>query len=145
MLNYVATQIVTFCIVFWENPAGSNTVGIINAANRAGWLPPLFGLAYGWNLVIVLLLTFGMYIYLKFSKQGYEITVVGESENTARYVGINVKKVIMRTMALSGGICGIAGFILVSGVAIRSRPVRQEDVDLRRSSWHGCPSSMPLP
>lgn len=116
MLNYVATQIVTFCIVFWENPAGSNTVGIINAPTRAGWLPPLFGLTYGWNLVIVLLLTFGMYIYLKFSKHGYEITVVGESENTARYVGINVKKVIMRTMALSGGICGIAGFLLVSGV-----------------------------
>ena len=68
-------------------------------------------------MVIVLLLTVGMYIYLKFSKQGYEIAVVGESENTAKYVGIHVKKVIMRTMAISGGICGIAGFILVSGAS----------------------------
>lgn len=115
MLNYVAMQIVTFCIVFWENPAGSNTVGIINSDTRAGWLPPLFGQTYGWNVVIVMLLTVGMYIYLKYSKQGYEIAVVGESENTARYVGINVKKVILRTMAISGALCGLAGFILVSG------------------------------
>lgn len=115
MLNYVAMQIVTFCIVFWENPSGSNTVGIINSKTKIGWLPPLFGQAYGWNVVIVLLLTVGMFVYLKYSKQGYEIAVVGESENTARYVGISVKKVIMRTMAISGVICGLAGFILVSG------------------------------
>lgn len=117
MLNYVAMQIVTFCIVFWENPSGSNTVGIINSSSKAGWLPPLLKMTYGWNVVIVLLITAGMYIYLKYSKQGYEIAVVGESENTARYVGINVKKVIIRTMAISGGICGLAGFILVSGAS----------------------------
>lgn len=115
MLNYVAMQIVTFCIVFWENPAGSNTVGIINSKTKAGWLPSLGGMTYGWNLVIVLLLTVAMFIYLKYSKQGYEIAVVGESESTARYVGINVRRVIMRTMAISGAICGLAGFILVSG------------------------------
>ena len=108
-------QIVTFCIVFWENPSGSNTVGTINSSTKAGWMPPLFGLTYGWNVVLVLVMTVGMYIYLKYSKQGYEISVVGESENTARYVGISVKKVIMRTMAISGGICGLAGFLLVSG------------------------------
>lgn len=117
MLNYVAMQIVTFCIVFWENPSGSNTVGIINSASRAGWLPALGEMTYGWNLIIVLAITLAMYIYLKYSKQGYEVAVVGESENTARYVGINVKKVIMRTMAISGGICGIAGFIIVSGAS----------------------------
>ncbi len=115
MLNYVAMQVVTFCIVFWENPAGSNTVGIINSKTKMGWLPALGNMTYGWNLVIVLILTVGMFIYLKYSKQGYEISVVGESESTARYVGINVRRVIMRTMAISGAICGLAGFILVSG------------------------------
>lgn len=115
MLNYVAMQIVTFCIIFWENPKGSNSVGIINQATQAGWLPELFGKKYGWNVVIVLILTVGMFIYLKYCKQGYEIAVVGESENTAKYVGINVKRVIIRTMAISGAICGIAGFVIVSG------------------------------
>ena len=56
-----------------------------------------------------------MYIYLRYTKQGYEISVVGESQRTARYIGINVKKVIMRTMMLSGAICGLAGWIAVAG------------------------------
>lgn len=56
-----------------------------------------------------------MFIYMKRTKHGYEIAVVGESENTARYAGINVGKVIVRTVGISGGIAGIAGFILVSG------------------------------
>ena len=115
MMNYVAMQVITYCIIFWENPKGSNSVGTINSSTKGGWLPKLFGLEYGWNLVIVLALTLAIFIYLKYSKQGYEIAVVGESENTARYAGINVKKVIIRTMLLSGAICGIAGLLLVSG------------------------------
>ena len=83
---------------------GSNSVGTINSSTKGGWIPQLFGLDYGWNLVIVLALTVAMFIYLKYSKQGYEIAVVGESENTARYAGINVKRVILRTMALSGAV-----------------------------------------
>ena len=117
MMNYVAMQIITFCIVFWENPEGSNTVGIINAPTQAGWLPALGEWTYGWNVIIIMAITLLMYFYLKYSKQGYEIAVVGESENTALYAGISVKKVIMRTMAISGAICGIAGFILVSGAS----------------------------
>ena len=115
MMNYVAMQLVSFFIVLWENPKDSNTVGVINSATQGGWLPALFGQKYFLNILIVALLTVGMYIYLKYSKHGYEISVVGESENTARYVGINVKKVILRTMALSGALCGIAGLLLVSG------------------------------
>lgn len=115
MLNYVAVQIINFCIVYWENPAGSNTVGIINSATQKGWFPKIFGLTYGFDLIIVLLITLGMFIYMKYSKQGYEIAVVGESHNTARYAGINVKRVIIRTMMISGAICGLAGAIIVSG------------------------------
>ena len=115
MMNYIAMQLVSFCIVFWENPKDSNSVGIINSATGGGWLPAIFGQKYLLNIFIVLVLTVAMYIYLRYSKHGYEISVVGESENTARYVGINVKKVIIRTMALSGALCGVAGFLLVSG------------------------------
>ena len=115
MMNYVAMQIVSFCIVFWENPKDSNTVGVINRDTLGGWLPEIFGQKYLLNIIIVALITIAMYIYLRYSKHGYEISVVGESENTARYIGINVKKVIMRTMAFSGALCGIAGLLLVAG------------------------------
>ena len=115
MMNYVAIQLTSYCVALWENPKGSNTVGVINQATKAGWFPSVFGQTYGLNVILVLALTIGMYIYLKYSKQGYEITVVGDSENTARYAGISVKKVTIRTMAISGAICGLAGFIAVAG------------------------------
>lgn len=117
MLNYVAMQLVTFCIVFWENPAGSNTVGVIGAAGQKGWFPTVFGTTYGLNVILVAVLTIGVHIYMKYSKHGYEITVVGESQNTARYAGIDVKKVIIRTMMISGAVCGFAGALIVSGAS----------------------------
>ena len=67
------------------------------------------------NIIIVAVLTVAVFFYLRNSKQGYEISVVGESENTARYIGINVKKVIIRTMIISGILCGIAGLLIVAG------------------------------
>lgn len=115
MMNYVAMQLVSFFIVLWENPKGSGQVGIINMDSQAGWLPSIGGQKYLLNILIVAAVTVGMFIYLRYSKQGYEISVVGESENTARYSGINVKKVIVRTVAISGAICGLAGLMLVAG------------------------------
>lgn len=117
MLNYVAMQLVTFCIVFWENPTGSNTVGVIGAAGQKGWFPQIFGTTYGLNVILVAVLTIAVHIYMKYSKQGYEISVVGESQNTARYAGIDVKRVIIRTMMISGAICGFAGSLIVSGAS----------------------------
>ena len=115
MMNYVAIQFTSFMVAKWENPYGSNSVGIINQNTREGWFPEIAGQQYLMNVIIVLVLTFAMYAYLKYSKQGYEIAVVGESRNTARYAGIDVKHVIVRTMLLSGAVCGIAGMVAVAG------------------------------
>lgn len=115
MMNYVATQTVLYFCYKYSNPKGSGHVGVINGDTSLGWLPRLGGQTYLLNILIVIAVTVFMYIYLKYSKQGYEISVVGESVNTAKYIGINVKKVIIRTMLLSGALCGITGFLLVSG------------------------------
>ncbi len=114
MMNYVAIQLVRYFCVVWESPKGSGTIGMINQATQAGWLPEI-GNKYLLKIIVVAILTVGVYIYLNYSKHGYEIAVVGESERTARYVGIKVEKVIVRTMLLSGAICGIAGLLLVGG------------------------------
>ena len=115
MMNYVAIQIVSYFCMYWENPKGSGKIGVINGNSMQGWLPTIGDYDYLLNSLIVLVLTVAMYIYLKYSKHGYELSVVGESENTAKYIGINVKKVILRTMFVSGAVCGIAGFLLVGG------------------------------
>ena len=117
MMNYVAIQLTSFFVSKWEHPVGSNSVGIINMDTKAGWFPYIGGQKYMLNVIIVMAITVFIYIYLKKSKHGYELTVVGASERTAKYVGINVKKTMIRTMMLSGAICGIAGFIAVAGAS----------------------------
>ena len=117
MMNYIAIRLTAYCVALWENPYGSNTVGVINRQTKVGWFPEVFGQNFGLNVIIVLVLTIAMFVYLKWSKQGYEISVLGESENTARYAGMKPAKVIIRTMAISGAICGLAGFIAVAGAS----------------------------
>ena len=121
MMNYIAIQLTAYFCIKWEALKGSGSIGTINQGTKAGWIPTSFlsgifgNFNYSINVIVVLILTVLMAIYLKKTKHGYEIAVVGESENTARYAGINVKKVILRTMALSGALCGLTGFLLVSG------------------------------
>ena len=116
MMNYLAAGLVAYFIFVWV-PSGSAVLGIVNLDSHAGWLPQLFGQDYIINIIVVAVVTVLVFVYLRFSKHGYELTVVGESQNTARYVGINVKKTIIRTLILSGALCGLAGFLLVNGTS----------------------------
>ena len=117
MMNYIATQLAAFFIIVWEVPKGAGKIGIINQGTEAGWLPVVGGQKYLLVILVVAVLTVFMYIYLNYSKHGYEIAVVGDSENTARYAGIRVPRIYVRTMALSGALCGFAGFLAVSAVS----------------------------
>ncbi len=109
MMNYVATQIVAYYV--YVTGKGSGIISPVSTGN----LPVIADRPYLLNVLIVVALMVALFIYLKYSKHGYEIAVVGESQNTARYIGINVKKVITRTMLVSGAICGVAGMLLVAG------------------------------
>lgn len=110
MMNYVAIQLIAYFLKKFVK-SGS---GVLSPMPEYG-LPILGDMPYLLNIIIVAILTIMVYVYLKYSKQGYEISVVGESENTAKYIGINVKKVIIRTLIISGALCGIAGLLLVGG------------------------------
>ncbi|MBQ5717124.1 MAG: ABC transporter permease [Clostridia bacterium] len=109
MMNYVAIQLVAFFLKYFVK----NGSGVLTPMEEYGL--PVIVHSYVLNIITVAVLTVLVYIYLKRTKQGYEISVVGESENTAKYIGINVKKVIIRTLVVSGAICGIAGLLLVGG------------------------------
>ena len=111
MMNYIIIGVVSWLQGGpWEGRPGSQ---IIPQFDRAACLPKVFGVHCGW--IIVLVLVVFIFIYMRYTKHGYEIAVVGDSINTARYAGMNVGRIMMRTMLLSGAISGIAGFIVVSG------------------------------
>ena len=111
MMNYIAIGIVAWLQGGpWEGKPGSQ---IIPNFDKSAVLPKVFGVHCGW--IIALLLAVAMFIYMKYTKQGYEVAVMGDSENTARYAGMNVARVMIRTAAISGGICGLMGFLVCSG------------------------------
>ena len=111
MMNYIIIGVVKWLQGGpWEGRPGSQ---IIPMFEKNAVLPKVLGVHCGW--IIVLVLTVLMFIYMKYTKHGYEIAVIGESENTARYAGMNVGNIIMRTMFISGAISGIVGFIVASG------------------------------
>ena len=111
MMNSIAAYLTMFLMKFWNKTSDAVGKEILDPNGK------IFNVFSGnqWIVIFtVLLIDIILFIYPKYSKQGYEISVVGESENTARYIGINVKKVIIRTMTISGLICGIAGFLIAA-------------------------------
>jgi len=115
MMNYIALYIIKYLTEGpWRDPASSGFPKIATFVPNAR-LDLFFGVHAGWLIALILVVL--VFIYLKFTKHGYEISVVGESTNTARYAGMNVKKIVMRTMFISGAICGIAGMTQVTGAA----------------------------
>jgi len=115
MLNYVAIKWVTFLqFQAWKDPAALGFPKIAGFSPEA-ILPSLFGIHIGW--IIALVLVFAVHLFMNKSKKGFEIAVLGESENTARYAGIDIFKTILVAIFISGGIAGLSGMIQVSAVA----------------------------
>ncbi|MBQ9347265.1 MAG: ABC transporter permease [Oscillibacter sp.] len=111
MMNYIIIGVVRWLQGGpWEGRPGSQ---IIPQFNAAAVLPKVLGVHCGW--IVVLILTVLMYVYMNYTKHGYEIAVIGESGNTARYAGMDVGRIMVRTLFLSGGVSGLVGFLVASG------------------------------
>lgn len=110
MMNYIAEGLVAYCLSIWVKN------GTSDLPPMSDYKLPAPGNDQLLTIIVAAVLTVAMFVYLKFSKHGYELTVVGESENTARYVGISVKKVVIRTMILSGALCGVVGLLLSGSI-----------------------------
>lgn len=116
MLNYVAQKWVSYLkysYLPWRDPNGGGSPKIANFTENA-ILPNVLGLHAGW--IIALVLVVAMYFILKKTKFGYEVSVIGESFDTARYAGINVSRTIIIAVALSGGLCALSGMIQASAI-----------------------------
>lgn len=115
MLNYVAIKWITFLqFSLWKDPKAMGFPQIANFSDNA-LLPKVFGVNIGW--IFALIIVVFIYIFMNHTKIGYEITVIGESEDTARYAGVNIRKTIIKTMFIGGGIVGLTGMIQVAGIS----------------------------
>lgn len=129
MLNYIALYLLRF---FGETQAPWNFYlsdesvrPVFQKFSEAAFMPTISIGKFSLNisLLFAVAICIGVYFYLKKTKHGYEISVVGDSANTARYAGMNVKKIIVRTMFLSAALIGLAGGFYVSGAKVLSTSV----------------------
>ena len=115
MLNYIAIKFITYLQYGpWKDKKAMGFPKIPNFSKNAT-LPQFFGVHLGWVIAIILVVI--VYIFMKYTKKGYEIAVLGESEKTALYAGIKIKKTMYIAIFLSGALCGIAGVIQASAVS----------------------------
>lgn len=114
MMNYIGIKWVTYLQYGpWKDPKSLGFPKIANFSDNA-ILPEVFGVHIGWIIALVLVVL--VHIFIHHTKKGYEVAVIGESINTARYAGINIKKTILIAIMLSGGLCGLVGMIQASAV-----------------------------
>lgn len=114
MMNYIAIQLALFLknyIVFTIQKGNKTTIPIPDA----GTLASPFGIEQLLPVLIIAIIAVVITIYVKKTKQGYELSLVGDSVKSAKYAGINVKWVIIRTMIVSGAICGLVGWLIIVG------------------------------
>ena len=114
MMNYIAIAFISYLQYGpWKDPAALGAAKVPNFSENAV-LPDVFGIHAGW--IIMLILVIIMTILLRYTKLGYQIDVIGESETTAKYAGMNTVKILVIAVLISGGLCGMAGFMQSSAV-----------------------------
>ena len=114
MLNYIAIKWISYLQYGpWKDPNG---IGFPKIATfeKSAVLPKVFGIHCGFIIALVLVVL--VHILLTKTKLGYEISVLGESQTTAKYAGMNVVKIIIIAILLSGAMAGIAGMMQCSAI-----------------------------
>ena len=115
MMNYIAIALVSY-VNFLMTKGTKESIGIVNASTHAGWFPTLFGNDYIISIIIIVIMTLFVTFYMSKTKHGFEAIVCGDSVRTAKYVGMNTKKITIRTLILSGVLTGIIGFLYASAI-----------------------------
>ena len=133
MLNYVALYILAFLgetKADWNFYLDETSVRPVFAgfAKVVSFPRLMFG-KFGLNICVILTLVIGVlvFVYLRYTKQGYEIAVVGDSAGTAHYAGMKVNAIVLRTVFLSACLIGLAAAFKVGTAGILS-PAITDDV-----------------
>lgn len=121
MMNYIALNMTSFLlngVMKDKNPL--NVIARTPLIAESARIAPLFtGLRVHWGFVLALVMAFAVWWLLNKTTLGFEIRTVGLNPDAAKYAGINVKRIIITTMLLSGMLAGLAGTVEVTGLNYR--------------------------
>jgi ABC-type uncharacterized transport system permease subunit len=121
MMNYIALNTVSFLLNGpMRDPNPNNVIARTPLIAESARMPALFeGLRIHWGFIFALLVAYFIWWLLNKTTLGFEIRTVGANPGAAKYAGINVKRTIILTMAISGMLAGLAGSIEVTGLNYR--------------------------
>lgn len=114
MMNYVAAQWITYLQYSrWKDPKAFGFTKIATFEENA-ILPEFGGIHIGFYIMLVILVI--SFILFRYTKLGFKMKIIGESSDTAKYLGLKKNKIMFGMVALSGAVCGLCGMIQASGV-----------------------------
>jgi len=123
MMNYIALNITSFLLNGpMRDPDPLNLSARTPEIAVSARIPPLFnipGMRVHWGFILALLVAVLIWWLLWKTTIGFEIRTVGSNPDAAKYAGINVKRTIVLTMAISGALAGLAGAIEVTALNYR--------------------------
>lgn len=124
MMNYIALNITSFLLNGpMRDPDPMNLSARTPEIAQSARIPPLFPnnplLRVHWGFVLALVVAVIIWWLLWKTTLGFEIRTVGANPDAAKYAGINVKRTIILTMAISGALAGLAGAIEVTALNYR--------------------------
>ena len=121
MMNYIALNTTSFLLNgVMKDRSPTNVIARTPLIADSARMPEIFeGLRIHWGFVLALLVALLIWWLLNKTALGFEIRTVGLNPDAAKYAGINVKRTIILTMALSGMLAGLAGSIEVTGLNYR--------------------------
>ncbi|WP_274940310.1 ABC transporter permease [Chordicoccus furentiruminis] len=122
MLNYIALLFLDYlCYGPWKGAGGLNLPYTANIPETAQ-MPMLFGGSFSSAFLIAVAVAVFLFWLFRYTTIGYQIDVIKNSTNAARYAGMNVRKNILIVLTVSGALCGLTGAVQVSSVIYRLQP-----------------------
>jgi general nucleoside transport system permease protein len=116
MLNYVAVLWVNYLVYGpWKDPAGRNFPFSPRFPDNATLARMGDGQLHT-GLFVPIVAAVVLVLVLARTRWGYELRVVGENADAARYAGMNVRSTVLTAMLVSGGMAGVAGMVQVAGI-----------------------------
>jgi simple sugar transport system permease protein len=126
MLNYVAVLWNNFWIFdrwsdagFQMTPMFERTYWLPRLADLAREYPVFSGITLHLGVVFGLLAAVFIWWVMERSRWGYEIKLIGDNPQAARYAGINIARNVILLLMFSGALAGLAGMSEISGVVHR--------------------------
>lgn len=126
MLNYVAFEWVNYWIFdqwsdggFQMSPTFDRNAWLPRLADYAREIRAFSGITLHLGILIALVAVVVVWWVLTKSQWGFEVKLIGDNPEAARYSGINIKRNIILVLMFSGALAGLAGAVEVSGVVHR--------------------------